>query len=158
MAANINPYAHLGTSWSLWPAHTPTGRLNMVGGVRIIASNILSVLLTKQGEDYIHPEKGLAPDLFENLNDVSPQYWAYESKSEIIKWVQGIESISVDTNINHQDNRLEASIVFVPSNRPSTNTLTFGYYEYAGARYENGLDTFIADLSLNREPFFGLSR
>ncbi len=153
----LNPYQHLGTSWSMWPPHDRDRTLNIVGGTRIIAMGILTVLLTQQGEDYIHPSKGLAPDLFENLNNVAPQYWAYAARTEILRWVKGIEAIAVTTKVNHANNRLEALITFTPTNQASTDTLTFGYYEYAGARYDNGLQTFIGDLTLNGSPFFGLA-
>lgn len=156
MSPILNPYAHLGTSWSLWPAHDDRGNMNIVGGTRQIASGILSVLLTRKGEDYIHPDKGIAPDLFENLNNRAPQYWAYAARQEIERWVKGIESIRVDTVADHAGNQLKAQIWFVPTRSPSADLLTFGFYEYAGARYNEGMAAFISDLSLNGQPFFGL--
>ena len=157
MSAILDPYAHLGTSWSLWPPHDDRGGLNVVGGTRQIASGILSVLLTRKGEDYIHPDKGIAPDLFENLNNAAPQYWAYAARQEIERWVKGIESIRVDTVVDHPGNQLRAQVWFVPTRQATTDLLTFGYYEYAGARYNDGMGAFVADLTLNGQPFFGLA-
>jgi hypothetical protein len=153
-----DPYAHLGSSWTLWPAHDDrTGQLQIVSGTRQISSGILTVLLTRKGEDYIHPDKGLAPDLFENLNNVAPQYWAYAARQEIKRWVRGIESIYVETKVDHGTGQLRAYIRFVPTRYATEDLLTFGYYEYAGARYNNGMLAFVSDLTLNGQPFFGLA-
>lgn len=154
----IDPYAHLGSSWTLWPTHDDiTGRMQIVSGTRQIASGILTVLLTRKGEDYIHPDKGLAPDLFENLSNVAPRYWAYVARQEIGRWVKGIESIQVETTVDHVGGQLRAHIRFIPTRQPTVDLLTFGFYEYAGARYNDGMAAFIRDLTLNGQPFFGLA-
>lgn len=147
----------LGSSWSLWPPHDERRQLNIVSGTRKITSDILSVCLTRRGECPLHPDYGIAPELFQPLSDYSPQYWVYHLEEEISKWVEGLEILSVEVADKFDyTNELRTVISFVPKIQPDNNILTFGFYQYQGAVWGNDVKSFLDQVALNGERFDGL--
>lgn len=154
----ISPYAHVGNTWSLWAPAGDDGGLNLVSGVRKVASDIISVLLIRQGEDPLHPEFGLAPDLFDSLSSYDPQYWVYHAREAILRWVAGLSALQIEIQqFPDPENRLAAHIAFTPSLYTDPNILTFGWYAYTGAIWSRELTTFLAGVQLNGEKFVGLT-
>ena len=153
----IVPLDFIGSAWSLWPSHSDREGCNLVSGTRKITSDILTVCLLRKGEDPIHPDLGLAPDLFEPLSNYAPQYWVYNVQNEIRRWVAGIEQLSVDV-VDYEDykNRLTTEIRFVPKQEADNHILTFGWYAYTGAIWNQELDTFLEDITLDGSPFQAL--
>ncbi|MBW4514596.1 MAG: GPW/gp25 family protein [Timaviella obliquedivisa GSE-PSE-MK23-08B] len=150
--------AFIGSAWSLWSATDDRGGLNIVSGDRKIAADIISVLLIRKGEDPVHPQYGLAPDLFEPLSNYAPQYWVHNAQNEIMRWVPGIEKITVSIDqFPDRENKLGANIIFVPKGRADQNLLTFGWYAYTGAIWNQSLDKFMDDVSLNGARFNGFT-
>ena len=146
----------LGNSWSLWPPHNERGQLNIVSGLSKITSDIISVCLTRKGECPLHPDYGIAPELFQPLSDYDSQYWVYHLQNEIIKWVEGLQSLTVDIAENaDSNNSLGVVIEFIPLLRPDTNILTFGFYEYQGAVWSQGIEQFMDGVGINGQRFRG---
>ena len=158
MMTNLNSsqLEFIGSSWSLWPPHTESLRMNIVSGTRKITSDILSVCLTRKGECPLHPDYGIAPELFQPFSDYSPQYWIYHLEEEIAKWVEGLESLSVEVdNDFNSTNELKTIIRFAPRMQPDNNILTFGFYQYQGAVWGSDFQSFLDQVSLNSERFSG---
>jgi hypothetical protein len=146
----------LGNSWSLWPPQNERGTLNIVSGANKITSDIISLCLTSKGECPLHPDYGIAPDLFQPFSGYDAQFWAYHLEQEIQKWVEGLAFITVKiSNDLASTNNLVATIEFVPMLRPDTNILTFGFYEYQGAMWNQGIDKFMDAIALNGVRFQG---
>lgn len=147
-------YQFHGRAWSLFPPHNNRG-LNIVGGVNWIIHQIISLCLTRKGEDLIHPDRGLAPDLFASASDYDPEYLVYHLQDEIRRWIAGIEQFATVrvTGYTSVENKLAINVVFVPLREPSQNILTFPYYQYQGARLNGKFDTFLDSIQLNGQPF-----
>lgn len=150
----IAPLKHIGSAWTLWTPYETRDGLNIVRGTRKITHDILTVCLLRRGEDPMHPDMGLAPRLFEPLSGYAPQYWIYNIQQEILKWVAGIQQLSVDVGeFEDYRNELTVRIQFVPKAEPDAHVLTFGYYAYQGAIWNQGLDPLIRSIQLDGEPF-----
>jgi hypothetical protein len=148
-------YDYAGSSLSLWPIHSPWGGLNFVSGFRKITHDILSVCLTRKGEDPIHPTFGLAPDIFDPMSGYPVQYWIYSVEEEIINRVAGIQDLRVEiVDFGDYRNELQTRITFTPSADPDSHVLTFGWFEYTGAIWNQDLTTFLSDVRLDSSPFF----
>lgn len=150
---------HIGQAWSLWPPYDSKGGLNIVADSEKIASDILSVLLIRRGEDPLH-FYGIAPDLFEPLSNYDPQYFVYHAQDAILNcpWIaEQIESLSVDI-IDYEDykNRIKLSFDFVTNLSPGKNNLTFGYYLYSGVNLNQSVNMIIDEIQLNGQPFKAL--
>lgn len=140
----------------MFPPHDDRG-LNLVTGVRRTTANILAVCLIRKGEDYQHPDFGMAPLIFEPLSNYAPQYWVHQAEAEIRRWVPGLDKLSVNI-VDYEDykNRLRTEILFTPRQTPDQNILTFGWYAYQGAIWDQDFETFRQDVTLNGQPFGGL--
>lgn len=150
-------FAGAGSAWSAFPAHDERGDMNLVSGVRRITHNILAVLLVRPGECPIHPEYGLAPEIFEPLSDEIPQAWVYRLEKAVLRWVSGIDKLYVDVSRYEADwNQLKAEIQFIPLLDVDVNSLTFNYYAYQGAVWNQDFETFRSEVHLNGTPFLGL--
>lgn len=153
----INPLDYLGQSWTLWQPLASSGALHIVSGVEKISAHIISVLLLRPGEDLMHPDLPMAPDLFDPLSTVNAYYWAYHTEQKIRKFVSGLDQLKVvvegvDENyIPDPYNRLHATIQFTPLYYPDPNALTFGWYEYRGAIADpsSGIEPFLDSIYLN---------
>jgi hypothetical protein len=161
--AVLNPLNYLGQSWSLWPAYSPDGGLNIVSGVEKVSAHIISILLIRPGEDLMHPGLPLAPDLFDPLSDYNAQYWVYTAEQQIRRYVSGLDDIRVSINtFPDPENKLAANIQFRAKDSPDTNALTFGWYEYQGAiAVLENVESFLDSVYLNgnkMQRFRGFSR
>ena len=133
--------------------------LNIVSGVRKITHDILSVCLIRKGEDPMHPDFGMAPDIFDPLSSYPAEYWVYHAEQEILKWVAGIESLKIDIE-NLKDgvfadyrNDLITNIRFIPTFDVDVRVLTFGFYNYQGAIWDRDFNTFLSDIYLDGSAF-----
>jgi hypothetical protein len=134
-------------------------RMNIVSGVRVVASEIISVLLVRRGEHPILWDYGLAPELFEALSDYEPQAWVYEAEQTIQRWVAGLERLTIQIEKEpDQRNRLSAYILFRTSATSDSNLLTFPWYEYQGAVADGDFDQFLEGVSINGARWQGLDR
>lgn len=151
-------YDAVGNAWSLFPPDDDRNGLNYTSGTRRITAGILSVLLIRQGEDPIHPEYGIAPELFEPLSNYTPQLWVYQAEKVILQWVPGIEKLSVDVTDNDAiGNQLRTEIKFIPMLEPDINTLTWNYYAYQGALWDGAFSQFLDGVHLNGRSFYGFT-
>jgi hypothetical protein len=133
-------YQFHGQAWSLFPPHNNRG-LNIVSGVNWISHQIISLCLTRKGEDLMHPDRGLAPDLFSPASDYDPEYLVYHLESEIRLWIAGIQQLSAQvTGYTSIENKLAIDVGFIPLQEPNQNILTFPYYQYQGARLNGDLE------------------
>jgi len=150
----ISPLRHIGSAWTLWPPYETRNGLNIVRGSRKIAHDIFTVCLLRRGEDPIHPDLGISPRLFEPLSGYAPQFWIYNIQQELLKWVAGIQQLNVDVGeFEDYRNDLTATIQFVPLEEPDIHVLTFGYYAYQGAIWNQGIDQLLSSIQLDGEPF-----
>lgn len=149
-----DPLNFVGSAASLWPTANKRGGLNIVTGTRKITHDILSIFLTQKGEDPIHPDFGMLPEIFESLSDYPVEYWVYHAEQEVLKWVTGISALEVNVvDFTDAGNRLNTEIRFIPSFAPDSHTLTFGWHEYQGAIWNQDLSTFIKGIGLDQKPF-----
>ena len=165
--AALNPLSYLGRSWSLWPPDRPNGSLKIVEGAEKMSAHIISVLLLRPGEDLMHPEMPMAPDLFDPLSGYNAYYWVYHAEQKIRKYVVGIDQLNInilentDFGIPDPDNRLMANIEFSALNS-DVNALTFGWHEYQGMlRSSTNAESFYDSIYLNSNKmrrFDGLNR
>ena len=146
----LNPYSYVGQALSLWD--TGAAGLNIVSGTRKITHDILTICLLRRGEDPLHPDMGMSLEIFEPLSGYAPNYWVWQAEQEISKWVTGIQSLQVDT-ISEERNSISTIIRFIPKTEPDTNFLTFGYYQYQGAIWNQGASDFLNSIQLNGEQF-----
>ena len=147
---------YLGSDWSWYPANNRRGTLNIVKGTKAVCSRILHVLLTRKGEDPIHPDLGIAPMIFEPLSDVTPQFFVNMAQSTIAAWNNagkiGISylAVSADQPQPYQ-NEIIIRISFIPVQQASSTVdmLTFGFFQYKGAMYSGTFDAFLNSIRLN---------
>lgn len=158
MAIESDP---IGQQLTFYPPHNSHGQLNLVSGYRAIAARILTLLLTRPGEDPIHPDMGYAPDLFDNLSQYSSQYYVTTIEQVILAWNTaggiGLNRLTVEVDPqNVYTNEINISILFGISGYPSVNTLRFGLSQYVGADYTS-IPTFVNEITLNGAPFTGFT-
>ncbi len=160
---SLSNLQYLGNDLSFHSANF-RGGLNVVNGTRAITSRLLTLLLTRKGEDPIHPTLGIAPELFEPLSYDEPHYLVYAIREEIQAWNKaakiGLSSLQVEINSqNVYTNEIYVFVSFTPMGRTTgeIDVLTFGYWAWKGAIYDEDLETFIRGISFNGKPFFGLS-
>lgn len=156
----------IGNAWSLWTPGEVGKGMNIVSGANKVASDILSVLLFRGGEDVINWRLGWAPDIFSPLSMPDTEYWVYNAKQEVWRWVPGLaappaielKEVLDATGLPFPDpeNSLTATITFTPAATPDNNILTFGWYAYTGAIWNQDIETFREGVSLNGTPFMGL--
>ena len=158
-----NPLSHLGQDFSWFPPENARGQMNIVSGTHAICSRILTLLLIRKGEYPHHPTLGIGPELFEPLSYKLPHYFVTNIREEIIAWFEetggGLDTLEV--NVNQQDiytNEIKIYITFTPTGaRGHESVLTFGYWEWTGFIHDRDLETFKRGVSLNGQPFFGLT-
>jgi hypothetical protein len=69
-----------------------------------------------------------------------------------------LESFTVQTlDYNNRDNGITIEVNFSLRTAPSIHTLSFPFYQYQGALLEGDLEPFISAVSLDGQPFFGLT-
>jgi hypothetical protein len=146
----IKPLDYLGQSWSLWPPSRNDGSLKIVARNEKISAHIISILLLRPGEDLMHPEMPMAPDIFDPLSGYNANYWVFHAEEKIRRWVNGLNLVKVNIVENNYDsipdvsNSLTANISFSTNDSGDTNALTFGWHEYQGMFMDRG----------NSEAFF----
>jgi hypothetical protein len=151
-----------GNDWTFYAPHNPSSGLNIVSGVRAITSRILHVILTRKGEDPIHPSLGIAPDLFQPLSTYEPRYLAFHLEEAVMDWNDrakiGIGAIAVGIVIYEEryTNGMAIEIQFTPEEEDLVSTLTFGYWEYLGAVHERSLQEFLDGIQLDGQQFRSL--
>lgn len=131
------------------------GRPNLVRGHRTIASAILSLCLTQKGECPLHPDFGLAPELFEPMSNYAPQYFIHSVRDEILKWLDGyLDYLSVDTDESKDhNNKIEVFITYRPVGYADAHTLVYPFYGYIGPSFNDGMDSFMSQVSLDGQLF-----
>ncbi len=157
MTTAFTPDSFFGNAWTWVPSHDDHGDPNIISGVRVITHSILWLLLTRKGEDPIHPDFGLAPRLFDPLSSYDPEYWVYNVEQEVSKWIAGIQTFTVRVSgYDAIDNQLQTEIYFTPESEPSTHLLTFPYYQYQDAVLNGNSTAFFSSLALKGQLFTGL--
>jgi hypothetical protein len=153
LLSTSNLYGFYGNAWSLWLPYDEYGNLNIVSGVRTISHAIISVCLIKKGEDPLHPDFGIAVDLFEPLSNYAPEYWVYHAELEIKRWVAGLDQLFVRVSeyTNYQ-NALRTEIYFTPKGEPDRHLLTFPFYSYQGAIWNGDVGSFLDEIYLDEHP------
>jgi hypothetical protein len=151
--------AFTGNDWSFYPSHNRIGGLNIVSGRSAIASRILHILLTRKGEDPIHPSLGIAPELFQPLSQYDPRYFVYQADQEIRNWNNrakiGIGALSVDVVVyeDRYTNGIGIEIQFSPANELLVSSLSFGFWEYLGATHSRSFEEFLDGVELDGDRF-----
>jgi hypothetical protein len=123
-------FDYLGSQATFFPPHNQYGELNIVSGVEAVTARILHLLLTRRGEDPIHPDMGLAPDLFAPFSFSAASALAYQTEQLLIEWNDrasiGIKQLQVTTSSPLSEGNIDVSVVFVPEGDIYPNVLTFG--------------------------------
>jgi hypothetical protein len=147
-------FDYIGSALGLWPLETSRGDLRYVSGAEKIADEITSVMLIQPGEVVLHPSLGLAPELFELISNAQPRFWCFKAHEAILQHVDGISELRVYIDESPDIyNELKATIDFIPRDFPSRQTLTFGWYAYRGAIFDNDMEAFRRSISFNGTPF-----
>lgn len=150
---------YTGNDWTFYPSHNSIGGLNIVSGRSAIASRILHILLTRKGEDPIHPSLGIAPELFQPLSQYDPRYFVYQADQEIRNWNNrakiGIGALSVDVVVyeDRYTNGIGIEIQFSPANELLVSSLSFGFWEYLGATHSRSFEEFLDGVHLDGDRF-----
>jgi len=127
----------LGRGWSLFPPAV-NGRMNLVAGVDVICADIFTAALLRPGEDAIHPDLGIAPDLFQNKGEPVPLYYEHALKEGLAKYLRGkVASFGVRASKPPVRNKIDFEIWFVPARVASRHTLTFGFYVYPDLKIDH---------------------
>ena len=134
--------------------------MRIVEGYRAIGDRILSVLLTRPGEDPLHPDLGNAPDLFANLSQKASQYYVMTVEDSIRQWNEagqiGIDTLTVTVEPqNRYTNEIEISVWYSANGQSLRHQLTFGVSEYVGPDYTRSLQEFIRSVALDGLTFRG---
>lgn len=151
----------LGNDWTWFCPHNAQGQMNIVRRpAAVVASRILHLLLLDYGRSPIHPTMGLAPKLFVALTDRTAKYFQYHARQEILEWNRaakiGISTLAVELepqNIYRNDITINIGFGTDDDISQAINVLSFGYWAYTGAAYDQGLKTFRDNVTLNGEPF-----
>jgi hypothetical protein len=156
--APLNTYPFLGNAWTLWSAYDPRDGVRIVSGIEQASHAILSVCLIRKGEDPIHPDFGMAPELFEPLSFEQPEYWVYHAEQEIMRWVGGLAALQVRvSDYDNVGNGITTEIGFSLRSQPTQHILTFPFYQYQGAVMQGDWNPFIAAIILDGKPFVPLA-
>ena len=161
--AKIMDAIFTGNDWTFYPSHNSSAGLNIVSGIRAISSRILHVILTRKGEDPIHPSLGIAPDLFQPLSTYEPRYLAFHLEEEIMDWNDrakiGLAGVAVGVVIYEEryTNGMAIEIQFTPENEDLVSTLTFGYWEYLGTAHARSMQEFLDGIQLDGQQFRSLT-
>lgn len=143
-----------GRNWTPFPPTTLKKQLNIVDGDRTVFMRILDFVLLRKGEDPLHPEMGVAVQLFEPLSSTPANFIVYHLKSELIKWNEwaaiGIKDLEVSVNDQQiYTNSLEIRIGFSTIATGQATILTFGYYQYTNAILSNDFPPFLDSAAIN---------
>lgn len=151
-------YSFLGKGWSFWPPSDEKGRLNIISDIRRPSHDIISLLLFQKGDDPLHPDFGLAPELFIPMSSYDPQYWVYNVEKEITDWIPNISQLLVRVSgYEGSGNTLYSQIEYTPISEPGNYTLTFPFWQYQGALWDNSkesLPAFLSTILLNERSLF----
>ncbi len=153
-------YEYIGTGLSLWPTANSYGEMNVVSGVRLLSSQIITVLLLKPGEDPLHPTLGIAPDLYEPLSNEVPTFFLYKAEETIRAWLgKFLDALWVRTNRDRafRENKIAIDIIFRPKESQGQDIfyLTLGWHEYTGVRsQEKTMTEFRRSVALNGQSLF----
>jgi len=105
----------------------------------------------------MHPTMGLAPDLFQPLSDIEPEYLVFHLRLELEKWVEGVDSLSVEwEKYSHEHNRVRIGTFFVPTRSTSKHLLTFPLHQYAGALLDGATASFLSSIRLDDATLISL--
>lgn len=127
----------LGRSWSLFPPGVGGG-MNLVRGADTIVADIFAIALLRPGEDAIHPDLGIAPDLFANKGEPIPLYYEHALREALLRYLRGkVASFGVRASKPPVRNKIDFEIWFVPARAASRHTLTFGFYVYPDLKVES---------------------
>lgn len=155
-----NPdFSFLGRGFSFWTPYDSATGMRIVSGEQLITHKIIFIFLTPKGKVAYHPTLGMAPDLFDPLSNYVPQYFIYQAEQELVRCL-GSEVTAIKVNLEKYrdyENQIQVECLFVPADQASPSTLTFGYYDYQGAIWNGELEPFLKGVTLNGEPFLGLT-
>jgi hypothetical protein len=103
----------------------------------------------------MHPDFGLAPELFEPMSNYAPQYFIHSVRDEILKWLDGyLDYLSVDTDESKdRNNKIEVFIAYRPIGYADAHTLVYPFYGYVGPSLNEGMDSFMSQVSLDGQLF-----
>jgi hypothetical protein len=145
-----------GQCWSPWPSAGLDGKPNLVSGHRVIAVEMFSVCLTMKGENPLHPNYGVAPELFGPLSGKSAQYFVYKLQEELTRALKGYVTFLEVLMEEYLDfhNALKVRITYRPVGYSDYHTLAFPFYTYNGPDFTIGADNFMAQVVLDDAPLF----
>lgn len=114
---------------SFFPFANESGGLNIVSGVEAVAHRILHILLLQKGEDPLHPEIGMSPQLFTSLSDDSVDAFRDEAQKVLETWNQkgniGFGQVWVDTTT--VEGKIYLKVTFTVDDSDSNHVLTFDW-------------------------------
>ena len=150
MASNLE---HIGNQTTFYPYENKNGEVNIVSGSEAVASRILHVLLTRPGEDPVHPTWGIAPDLFKPQNQDTAIAFVYQAQEILVRINEeakiGLEALKVEVEDNGvATGKLSIKVTFRPVGAAFNNVLTFGFWEYQQSVLDNNLEAFIKTLEI----------
>ena len=142
----------LGSQTSFYPFDNGRGEINYVSGDRAIAARILHVLLTRPGEDPVHPNLGIAPDLFSPKNTDAAYAFVFQAQEVLLQWNQlakiGLEALRVQVISPTTTGDITIEVTFRAVGSSYNNVLTFGYWEYVNGFLDQNLSEFVNTLTV----------
>ena len=147
MTSNL---AYIGNQTTFYP-YDFRGQVNVVSEKKAIAARILHVLLTRPGEDPIHPDWGIAPDLFQPHTQSAAITFAYQAQEILVRLNElgkiGFEALQVKVNdTGALSGKINIEVYFRPTRAAENNVLTFGYWEYQ--QVDNNIEAFLNTVDL----------
>lgn len=149
---------YIGRMWSSLNEIDTRGGMNIVSDEESVGEQIIAFLLTRQGEDPFSPEYGLDFDIFQNLNELDGDVWAFYIQGKLQQQIVGLNAIRVSVDIEPRDGRARVDIIYSTDLSNDRNTLTFPYHAYTGLQSGDAdVTDFIDSISLNGNRFNGLT-
>lgn len=157
----------MGAEWRLFMPHNRNGLPNIVGQAEddeevniaeIVAGRICYCLLLQEGEDVFHPMVGLAPKLFDNLNNDTPTYFVYHASKSLDKWNRlgfiGYTRMKMEIeDPRTYGNFIYVNIEFDPIDGPENNVLSFEFFKPKVFHPTTSGRELLKSISLNNETF-----
>lgn len=137
----------LGSQLSLFPPNRTDGTLNLVSGIQAVNSRLIQLLLTRKGEDPLHPSIGFAHDLFVIKSSRDPYLYTHNLLKELnnLNFYAkiGVEGFKVRVYDPPQSSTLEIQILYIPTFDPTNQVLTYGFWEYVDAFNGNNIARYL---------------
>jgi len=90
------------------------------------------------------------------MSNKAPQYFIHSLRTEILRWLEGyLDYLSVEMEEGMKDyhNAIKVVIAYRPLGYAHSHTLTYPFYGYIGASFDNGVESFMGQVALDGVTF-----